>query len=148
MPRKFLTSKKHFKSARRQLQPLLLSVKNIYYLKLQLDKQQLSLPPHWVSILTSRHQLKVCKIDENDDISYCLTVARNDLAYSISLYHQQINLETSINTIVDIESLFTVINNIENLRICAGNPDVDFIELATEKNGKFVNMQGKFTLTL
>ena len=78
------------------MQPSLLSVKKIYYLKLQLDKQQLSLPPHWVSIVTSRHQLKICKIDENHDISYCLTVAGNDLA----------------------------------------------------KNGKFVNMQGKFSLTL
>ena len=100
-----------------------------------------------MSIVTSRHQLKIYKIDENHDI-YCLTVARNDIAYSISLYDQQINLETSINTIVDIELLFTVINNIENLRICAGNPAVDFLELATEKNGKFVNMQGKFSLTL
>lgn len=90
MPHKFLTSKKQFKSARHQLQPLLVSVKKIYYLKLQLEKQQLS---HWVSIVTSRHQLKICEIDENNennDISYCLTAAGNDLPYSISLYHQQI----------------------------------------------------------
>ena len=66
----------------------------------------------------------------------------------MSLYHQKINLETSINTIFDIESLCTVINYIKNLRICAGNPNVDFLELATEKNRKFVNMQGKFSLTL
>ena len=120
--------------------------KKIYYLKKQILKEQSSLPPSWVFTESSNH-LKLCKITEEGEVSYCIKI-HEDLTFCISLFCHPISLDVQDDTIPDIDSVFTILHLAENTSICPGNPDENFLELATERNGKFFNNEGAYNFIL
>lgn len=137
MPRKFSFTKKKQSGYK---------TKQFYYYKQELEKQQNSLPSNWaLSYNTSRNQLKLSKITDNDEISHCLTIHDN-LSFCVSLFGRPVVLDVQ-KTITDTEFIFSLINIIENTQICPGNGDDKLIKLAEDKRGKFLDIHGMHTFS-
>ena len=122
-----------------------MKIKILYYYKQQLCKKQQLLPPQWVSTMNSKKQLKLCKINDHDEVSFSVTI-HDDLSFCVSLFNRPIHIDAQDEKIHCTETIFTVINTIEKIGICQGNPDDKFIELAFKRNGKFLNNQGNYKI--
>jgi hypothetical protein len=115
---------------------------------------QHQLPTNWLFI-DSSHQLDkltVCKVEQvsgnsSDTIdntatvkvSHCINIFSN-FSYTTTSFNHSIDLKLHIKEIHDIDSLSIILSELDNHKICPGNPE--FIHLAIERNGKFQGIQG------
>ena len=67
-------------------------------------------------------------------------------AFVYHYFNRPIHIDAQDEKIRCTETIFTVMNTIEKISICQGNPDDKVIELAFKRSGKFLNNQGNYKI--
>ena len=74
--------------------------------------------------------------------SYTINIKSN-LSYEIdALGHNDITLQNPPELTNNKDSIISLLNHVTQLKVCPGNPDEKYIQMAEERKGVFYNQQG------
>ena len=114
---------------------------------LEAIQKGMSLPCHWVrQFVTPFNKLHVCKLNCTPSsskqplaVTHCLTI-QSDLTWSLFVHNQPVTPENcplvaNIPAQVTAETMAMLIKLSDQLNVCPGQPDDNFVELARLKKG-------------
>ena len=156
--RKYFTNRKKQKNIikKRKLlpksQPTSLKISVPLY-KIKLNRKIICksshLPDGWSTVNNSNHTV-FCYIQQSSPdpcIIYTVTLY-SDLSYRIKAFNHNINLPNQVK-ITNPTDLTNILNYVTSLKVCPGNPDLEFLQLAEKKETKtFSDAHGKLELNL
>ena len=102
------------------------------------------LPDRW-SIVENTSNTVLCYLQQNTtdpQILFTVTIYQNFQYHMKAFNHQYINLPKQFIT-DNATALTDLLTYITSLKVCPGNPDAKFLELAEQKGGAFTDMHGE-----
>jgi hypothetical protein len=117
--------------------------------------KKFKLPPGWLivrpcsSTTSPQNKITACYLRENQntftaEIFYTLQISQN-LKVEISANGKPITIP-QVTKLANTEMFVAILQSITNLKICKGNDDEKFIELAIRRKSKFSDRAGKFSI--
>ena len=117
------------------IQPIFILKKNI---------QSCSLPTGWALVNTTNNEIFACLLHDSKhipEVQFSITISEN-LQYKITAFGRSVNLPTTTSIITNVEDFLSIIKILKNCNICPGNNDIDFVQLAKQRNGNFIDRTG------